>query len=257
MKFAVLTEADPRELAIPSYLESVERGHSYLQRELANGRVRDVFVRAGMAAGLWIVEAESLAEMQQLLQASPTAAYARYQTIALSEPDEMPAPTPPARADSIHFSDELRVAAAAERVYSLLWEVERWPQMLPHVKRIAVHSQNADYQDFEMETVGPAGAHVNRSTRWGSPHAAIRYEQTQPPRLFRVHRGVWTIEAGDGGVTVKSAHSIELEPAQIEPVLGRPYSPVEAAVLVRHFVGNHSTATLNVIKQLAEGGARE
>ena len=86
MLFAVLTEADPRDLPIPEYLESVNRGHQYLQQLSAAGNLKQAFVRAGMAGGLWLIEAHSREELERLIQANPTAPYGRYQLIPLAAP---------------------------------------------------------------------------------------------------------------------------------------------------------------------------
>jgi muconolactone delta-isomerase len=85
MMFAILTEADPKDLPLPEYLQSVERGHAYLREQMARGVVREAFVRAGMAGGLWLVSAESRAEVDELLRGNPTYAYARYRVLPLHE----------------------------------------------------------------------------------------------------------------------------------------------------------------------------
>jgi aromatase len=240
MLFAVLTEADPRDLPIPKYLESVNRGHEYLQGLTAAGKLKQAYVRAGMAGGIWIIEARSFEELETLIQRNPTANYGRYQMIALSDPE------------GLSFSDSVNIEASPELVYALLWEVERWPSVLPHVRRVTLHEQTDHYQDFEMEAAGQAGPLVSRSLRWGVLGRRIQYEQVQPPPLFRCHRGAWILEPLGDSVTVTAQHTIELEPEQIVPALGQDCSSLEANTRVRHLVGGHSLSTLRVVKALAE-----
>jgi aromatase len=150
------------------------------------------------------------------------------------------------------FEHEVTVQAPVEFVYALLWEVERWPSLLPHVRRVTVREQTADYQDFEMEAAGSAGPLISRSIRRGVAERRIQYEQLQPPPLLRSHRGIWLLEPLGDGVRVTARQTLELEPDQIAPALGRPCSLPEARLLVSEWVGNHVRATLQAVKDLAE-----
>jgi len=78
---------------------------------------------------------------------------------------------------SLCFSETVRIQAAAEFVYGLLWEVERWPSVLPHVRRVTLREQTAVYQDFELEAEGPSGTQVCRAVRRGDESGRIDYEQ--------------------------------------------------------------------------------
>jgi aromatase len=157
----------------------------------------------------------------------------------------------------VTFVDGLFIAATAEQVYRVLWDVQDWPNLLPHVRRITIKESGEDHHVFEMETQGAVGIQLSQSRRLGVPHRTITYEQFQPPPLFRHHRGVWTIEPAEGGVEVTSRHWVAIEESKIEETLGRPYSVADTCVLVRHFVGNHSAATLKTIKGLLEGDSQK
>jgi aromatase len=156
--------------------------------------------------------------------------------------------------DRFVFSDSIEIEAAPEVPYQLIWRAEDWPTLLPHVNRIRLLEEREGFQRFEMETTGAAGLHVTESIRQSDFPREIRYEQLTTPPMLGEHRGRWVFEATPAGVRVTSEHTIRIRPESIEHALGRPYSLEEAALLARHFIGNHSVATLKVVKERAEPG---
>jgi aromatase len=240
MLFAVLTEAAPRDLPIATYLETVDRGHRYLEELSASGHLKHAFVRAGMAAGLWLIEADSPEQLDALIQRNPTAPYARYQKIALATPG------------SLCFSETVTIQAPTEFVYPLLWEVERWPSLLPHVRRVTLREQTRTYQDFELEASGLSGTRVCRAFRRGDDGRRIDYEQAHSHPLFRSHRGAWLLDAEGDTVVVTAEHTLELETGPLEPSPGKDGALREAQVLARHMLGQETLSTLRAVKELAE-----
>ncbi|WP_164016398.1 muconolactone Delta-isomerase family protein [Pyxidicoccus trucidator] len=240
MLFAVLTEAAPRDLSIATYLETVDRGHRYLQELSESGRLKHAFVRAGMAAGIWLIEADSPEELDALIQRNPTAPYAYYQKIALATPG------------SLCFSETMTIQAPAEFVYGLLWEVERWPTVLPHVRRVTLREQTPSYQDFELEAEGPSGTRVCRAVRRGDESRRIDYEQVHSLPLFRSHQGAWRLDSEGDAVVVTAEHTLEMEPDPVEPPPGRASIRREAHLLARHLLGQETRSTLRAVKELAE-----
>lgn len=154
------------------------------------------------------------------------------------------------------FSDSVAVAAPSEAAFGLLWNANAWPEILPHVTRIRLLEERLNYQSFEMETEGAAGIHVTESIREATPHREIRYRQVKPPAMLTEHTGRWLIDETEGGVEITAEHTIEIRPEAIAAALGREYSLEEAALLSRHMIGNHSVATLRVVKEAAEAGVR-
>ncbi len=154
--------------------------------------------------------------------------------------------------DKFVFRDSLEVAAPAEVAFDLLWRADAWPEILPHVLGLRMMDDKPDYQRFEMETQGAAGIHVTESVRECTPNREVRYRQVKPPAMLVEHSGRWFLEQRSTGVKITSEHTIEIRQAAIESALGRPYSVEEAALLSRHMIGNHSVATLKVVKRRAE-----
>ncbi|NMO18031.1 hypothetical protein HPC49_10230 [Pyxidicoccus fallax] len=226
MLFAVLTEAAPGDLPIPTYLETVNRGHEYIQELFASGHLKHAFVRAGMAAGLWLIEADSPEALDALIQRNPTAPYARYQKIALAQPE------------SLCFSESVTIHAPAEFVHALLWEVDRWPSLLPHVRRVTLRERTHTYQDFELEAAGPSRTRVCRIIRRDDEGRRIEYEQVHSHPLVRSHQGAWLLDPVGDTVVVTAEHTLELEP--------------DSHQRARHMVGQETLSTLRVVKELAE-----
>ena len=152
----------------------------------------------------------------------------------------------------IVFRDAVTIAAPAEAVYRLLWDAARWPELLPHVKAVRMLEERPGFQRFMMETSGAAGTHITESVRESAAPDEIRFLQVTPPPLLRQHQGSWRLEAVPAGTQATAEHRIELAPERIARELGRPYSRHEAALLSRHFIGNHSKTTLEVVKARCE-----
>lgn len=155
------------------------------------------------------------------------------------------------------FSDTLDMATSPARAFELLWQAERWPELLPHVESVRLLAEKPNFQQFEMATRGPTGLHVTESVRESTPSQEIRYHQVRPPAMLTEHSGRWLLAETEQGVRITSEHTIEIRPDAIEDALGRPYSLSEAALLSRHMIGNHSVATLKVVKRTAEGDGRD
>lgn len=154
--------------------------------------------------------------------------------------------------DTFVFSDSLDVMTTPAVAFDLLWDADRWPEILPHVLGLRMLEAKKNYQRFEMETRGAAGTHTTESIRECTPGREVRYRQVRPPAMLIEHRGRWLIEPSATGVALTSEHTIEIRESAIETALGRPYTLEEAALLSRHMIGNHSVATLNVVKARAE-----
>lgn len=158
----------------------------------------------------------------------------------------------PLATDRFLFEDSVEVEGSLETVYDLLWDIAGWPNLLPHVDSIQVISESEDEHQFLMVTTGAAGTHITESIRHGKPHKSISYRQVTPPPLLSAHTGRWILTPTDGGLRVTSEHTIKVAPSHIEKALGRSYSVQEAALIARHIIGNHSAATLGIVKTRAE-----
>ena len=154
----------------------------------------------------------------------------------------------------LSFEDTVRVAGTAKDVYDFLNEAARWPERLPHVAASTLTEDDPGLQVLRMDTRTKDGStHTTESIRVCFPHSRILYKQTTLPKLMNLHTGCWTITEVDGGVEVTSQHTVVLNPATVEEVLGAGAGLREARVYVKNALSGNSCATLGYAKDYAEG----
>ena len=211
MLFAILTEADPRDLLIPKYLETVHQANETSRscRPPASSS-RPSCARA-WPEGSWLIEADSRGAECAASSATP-----RRPTRAIRRSRWQCRAVSPSKTATIQ--------APVEFVYALLWEVERWPTLLPHVQRIHLREQAQDYQDFNMQVAyrGDADQPLHPAGCARSPHPR-QPEQVEPLLLFRWHNGAWCARPAGrhgGGGRQRSTPSSWSQPRS-RPSLGR------------------------------------
>ncbi|MEH1056784.1 aromatase/cyclase [Micromonospora sp. CPCC 206171] len=149
--------------------------------------------------------------------------------------------------DDLVFSFTDRVVlpgVSAADVYAFVRRSDLWPQRLPHVGRVSLSEPQPDVQDMEMDTVTAEGrSHTTRSIRLCLP-GQIVYKQVVPPGMLLGHAGSWEFADGPGGAEVQARHSVAVDPAAIDAVLGAGSTPADARRHLRDVLGRNSRATL-------------
>jgi ribosome-associated toxin RatA of RatAB toxin-antitoxin module len=148
----------------------------------------------------------------------------------------------------------VEVSASPARVFELARDVSRWPQLLPHYRRVSVERRANGRILARMLAVRPGPLPVPllwRAEQWA--------ETTDPDDLrlrFRHVRGVtrgmdvtWHIRPAPGGCSVTIEHDFR----RPVPLLGAEVLP---AILDRVFVRPVAGQTLRTFKALAESGVR-
>lgn len=144
------------------------------------------------------------------------------------------------------------VAAPPRTVFDLVRDITRWPALLPHYRKVTIHSHRGERVTATMAAVRPlgrSGLPVGwRSEQWS--------DDTDPEdlRLRFVHvrgatRGMdvtWHIRPTDAGCRVTIEHNF----VRRLPLLGDELFP---RVVERLFVRPIATKTLATFKRLAEG----
>lgn len=164
-----------------------------------------------------------------------------------------------AERDDVTFSfvDELHVAGSADDVFAFLDEADRWPERLPHVADVRFATDGAGVQNLEMITAAPDGTkHTTCSVRVSSPEQhRIVYKQTVVPALMSAHTGRWRVVPADGGVVVSSQHTVVIDPAAVEAVLGAGATVADARSFAQHALSTNSGITLRHARDHAEARA--
>jgi aromatase len=154
------------------------------------------------------------------------------------------------------FDDHVHVDGRAADVFDFLNEAQLWNERLPHVARVALTEPTSGVQWLEMDTLTRDGSkHTTRSVRVCFPKDRIVYKQTTLPALMTLHTGRWTIVAdadGGPGLTVTSQHTVTINEANIERILGAGADIAAAREFVQRALSANSCATLRYAKEFAE-----
>jgi aromatase len=151
------------------------------------------------------------------------------------------------------FEDTLLVDGTAKDLYDFIDQADRWAERLPHVATVWLTEDSPGLQELEMDTRAVDGSvHTTKSYRVTFPHHRIAYKQVTLPALMTLHTGVWTFTETDAGVTATSQHTVVLNTANIERILGAEASVADAREYVRTALSTNSRATLGHAKAYAE-----
>lgn len=144
------------------------------------------------------------------------------------------------------FSDRVEEPGVdPAEVYDFVHRSDLWPERLPHVGRVDLTEDPAGVQRMEMDTVTSDGrTHTTASVRLCVPGERIAYKQTVLPALLSGHSGRWEFEKSDGGTAIVSHHTVAVDPAAVERVLGEGTTFEQACAHVRDTLSANSRATM-------------
>lgn len=147
------------------------------------------------------------------------------------------------------FEDTVHIHGSPEDVYSFINDADLWPERLPHVLRVRLTEEVPGLQTLEMDTrAADSSVHTTESYRVTFPYHKIAYKQTKLPALLRLHTGCWTIQENAEGVAVSSQHTVVINIANIEPILGKQATVDDAKGYVKNALSTNSLTTLNHAK---------
>ncbi|HEX8000721.1 MAG TPA: hypothetical protein VF528_20235 [Pyrinomonadaceae bacterium] len=97
-------------------------------------------------------------------------------------------------------------------VYDALFDVDTWPEKLPHVRSIEKQYDDGVFQEFDMGIDGANGALITvHSVRHCKPDR-IKFFQPSPPKFLRHHCGEWILHPLSEDLThVFTSHQWRLE----------------------------------------------
>jgi aromatase len=158
------------------------------------------------------------------------------------------------------FADTVRINGSAQDAYDFLNEAQLWEERVPHVTRVDLQENTPGLQILEMDTRAIDGTtHTTKSVRVCFPHSKIVYKQVTLPPLMSLHNGCWSLAEDGDGVLVTSEHTVVINTANIEKVLGAAAGIPEAREFVKKALSANSQATLGHAREHAEAqytGAR-
>jgi ribosome-associated toxin RatA of RatAB toxin-antitoxin module len=151
----------------------------------------------------------------------------------------------------MEITDEVFIESEAPRVFACCWDVELWPRITPHVKRIQMLQQKGCHQEFIMTVEVNGREHTVHSEREAVPEQRITYRQTRPPVFLKEHRGEWRLTREEGGIRVELTHQAILDEERAMQVLGAR-TPEEAREQVASSLKASGARTLGAIKHHLE-----
>ncbi|HEX5405556.1 MAG TPA: aromatase/cyclase [Pseudonocardiaceae bacterium] len=152
------------------------------------------------------------------------------------------------------FADTVQVKGSGQHVYDFVNEANLWSERLPHVASVSMVEDSPGIQLLDMDTMTKDGStHTTRSVRVTFPSSRIVYKQIEVPALMTLHTGEWTIEENSDGSSVTSQHTVAINAANIEQVLGAGASVEDARKFVRNALGTNSMTTMEAAREYAEG----
>ncbi|MGW4564616.1 aromatase/cyclase [Streptomyces sp. NPDC004561] len=151
------------------------------------------------------------------------------------------------------FEDTVLVEGSAKDVYDFVDEAHLWAERLPHVATVRLTEDTPGLQTLEMDTRAKDGStHTTKSYRVTFPHHRIAYKQVTLPALMTLHTGVWTFTETPEGTAATSQHTVTLNTANIERILGPDATVADARAYVHSALSTNSLATLGHAKAYAE-----
>jgi ribosome-associated toxin RatA of RatAB toxin-antitoxin module len=143
------------------------------------------------------------------------------------------------------FTDVVEIPGAAADVYEFIYRADRWPELLPHVRRVTLREERPGVQDLETETVTAGGSrHTTRSVRVCFPAERIVLKQVVVPALLLGHSGRWTFREGADGTVVTACHTVAINPAALRDALGPHSTLADAKKRITDALSTNNLATL-------------
>lgn len=107
------------------------------------------------------------------------------------------------------FNHQYFIQAPVSEVYKRLYEIEKWPDLLPHVEEIKPIVINDKEQRVIMTIRNSNGTESIETVRTFEKDKYITFNQPKPPKPLSVHNGIWVLEKLNNGTLVKSIHEID------------------------------------------------
>jgi aromatase len=187
---------------------------------------------------------ENLAWIERAVDANSQSELAALKSVAEAQDSDL----------VLSFTDSLNVAGSPADLYDFIDEADRWATRVPHVARVELTEDTPGIQLLAMDTRTADGAtHATESYRVCLAPDRIVYKQVKVPALMTAHTGAWEFAARPDGATITSAHTVVLNPATIEGVLGPGATVATAREYVRAALTGNSRTTMQYAKDYAEG----
>lgn len=145
----------------------------------------------------------------------------------------------------------LAMECSPEIAFNAIYEMDKWPQLLPHVKRIETLYNDGVYQEFLMDVQSDTGLIQVRSIRRCIKDEGITFFQPKPPKFLKHHCGGWSFEKNGTGCLVTTWHEWNVEQAKAREVFASDDDKVLQAK-ASDLLLSHAQFALTTWKKLLE-----
>jgi acyl carrier protein len=146
----------------------------------------------------------------------------------------------------------IEMDCSAAEAYRAIYEMDQWPEKLPHVKRIDTLYNDGVYQEFLMDVLSDTGMIQVRSIRRCLPNEEITFFQPKPPKFLKHHCGGWSFQKRDAGCYVKTWHQWNLESQKAQELFPMQES-MSTGARVAKLLLSHAELALSTWKSVLEG----
>ena len=135
----------------------------------------------------------------------------------------------------------MQMQAEAKDIFSLLFDIEKWGDLLPHCVAAQLIEQDENHQVAVIKIQSGKKIDTIKTVRRFEQNKWISFEQTPPPAPLQIHRGKWILTDKDGGTEVVVIHELKTK-----------FGRLLESFIWHFFVKKHSLATLNKVKKEVE-----
>ena|SRR5829696_272808 len=154
------------------------------------------------------------------------------------------------------FELDVSFAVDLQRVLRAFWDLEDWPSLTTHVRKIEMHYCDENVQVLTMHVVTNGHHDRFKSVRMKQGNG-IYYLQPDPPPILRRHNGSWQFNAGPGSTIVTSRHFVDINTDVAAAFVRKAGLPVGDRTTthqqIKNIICNNSLQTMLALKKRFEG----
>lgn len=132
------------------------------------------------------------------------------------------------------------IDAPIEKVYQELIDIERWPELIPHVNSITPIKIDDKQQHIVMTVLNGDKQETIETIRYFKENEYIEFHQISMNTLLKKHDGLWVLKKSGKGTIVDSIHDIEMN----NPIINL----IGSIFTWKYFIKKNSMLTLRAVK---------
>lgn len=146
----------------------------------------------------------------------------------------------------------LDINCSVKEAYAAIYEMEKWPLKLPHVKKIETLYNDGVYQEFLMDVLSEKGLIKVRSIRRCIEGEGISFFQPTPPVFLKHHCGGWSFSPRGNQCQIRTWHQWNLNRAKATELFP-PKPELSTQDQIAQTLRSHAELALSTWKTILEG----